>query len=147
MLPLSSSVQNYQFSSVQSLSHVQLFATQCHSMPGIPVQQNSQRLPKFLSIKSAMHPAISFSVVPFSFCPQSLPASGSFRMSQLFAWGGQSIQMLITFLFSFAFHFSSFHCYFKASSDSHFAFSHFFSMGMVLIPVSCTMSRTSTHSS
>ena len=37
------------------------------------------------------HPAISFSVIPFSFCPQSLPASGSFPMSQLFAWGGQSI--------------------------------------------------------
>ena len=36
------------------------------------------------------HPAISFSVVPFSSCPQSLPASGSFPMSQLFAWGGQS---------------------------------------------------------
>ena len=36
------------------------------------------------------HPAISPSVVPFS-CPQSLPASGSFPMSQLFAWGGQSI--------------------------------------------------------
>ena len=36
------------------------------------------------------HPAISSSVVPFSSCPQSLPASGSFQMSQLFAWGGQS---------------------------------------------------------
>ena len=35
----------------------------------------------------------------------------------------------------------------KASSDNHFAFLHFFSMGMVLIPVSCTMSRTSIHSS
>ena len=35
----------------------------------------------------------------------------------------------------------------KASPDSHFAFLHFFSMGMVLIPVSCTMSRTSFHSS
>ena len=35
----------------------------------------------------------------------------------------------------------------KASLDSHFAFLHFFSMGMVLIPVSCTMSRTSFHSS
>ena len=35
----------------------------------------------------------------------------------------------------------------KASSDSHFAFLHFFSMGMVLIPVSCTMSRTYVHSS
>ena len=35
----------------------------------------------------------------------------------------------------------------KASSDSHFASLHLFSMGMVLIPVSCTMSRTSVHSS
>ena len=37
------------------------------------------------------HPAISSSVIPFSSCLQSLPASGSFLMSQLFAWGGQSI--------------------------------------------------------
>ena len=36
------------------------------------------------------HPAISSSVVPFCSCPQSLPASESFPMSQLFAWGGQS---------------------------------------------------------
>ena len=36
------------------------------------------------------HPAISSFVVPFSSCPQSFPASGSFPMSQLFAWGGQS---------------------------------------------------------
>ena len=39
------------------------------------------------------HPAISSSVVPFSSCPQSLPASESFPMSQLFAWGGQSIRV------------------------------------------------------
>ena len=37
------------------------------------------------------HPAISSSVIPFSSCPQSLPALGSFPMSQLFTWGGQSI--------------------------------------------------------
>ena len=37
------------------------------------------------------HPAISSSVVPFSSCPQSLPAPESFPMSQLFTWGGQSI--------------------------------------------------------
>ena len=39
------------------------------------------------------HPAVSSSVVPFSSCPQSLPASESFPMSQLFAWGGQSIRV------------------------------------------------------
>ena len=37
------------------------------------------------------HPAISSSVVPLSSCPQSLPTSRSFSMSQLFTWGGQSI--------------------------------------------------------
>ena len=36
------------------------------------------------------HPAISSSVIPFSYCLQSLPPSGSFPMSQLFAWRGQS---------------------------------------------------------
>ena len=46
------------------------------------------------------HPAISSSVVPFSSCPQSLPASASFPMSQLFAWGGQStgVSALASFL-------------------------------------------------
>ena len=37
------------------------------------------------------HPAISSSVIPYSSCPQSLPASGSLPMSQLFTWGGQTI--------------------------------------------------------
>ena len=37
------------------------------------------------------HPTITSSVVPFSSCPQSLPAAGSFQMSQLFASGGQTI--------------------------------------------------------
>ena len=37
------------------------------------------------------HPTISSSVIPFSSCPQSFSASGSFPMNQLYAWGGQSI--------------------------------------------------------
>ena len=46
------------------------------------------------------HPAISSSVVPFSSCPQSLPASESFPMTQFFAWGGQStgVSALASFL-------------------------------------------------
>ena len=46
------------------------------------------------------HPAISSSVVPYSSCPQSLPASESFPMSQLFTWGGQStgVSALASFL-------------------------------------------------
>ena len=39
------------------------------------------------------HPTILSSVVPFSSCPQSFSASGAFQMSQLFAWGGQSIRV------------------------------------------------------
>ena len=81
----------YQFSSVQSLSHVRLFATPwlaaCQASLSIT---NSQSSLKLMSIESVMAPAISSSVVPFSSCPQSLPASDSFPMSQLFAWGGQS---------------------------------------------------------
>ena len=46
------------------------------------------------------HPAISSSVIPLSSCPQSLPESESFPMSQLFAWGGQStgVSALASFL-------------------------------------------------
>ena len=46
------------------------------------------------------HPAISSSVIPFSSCLQSLPASGSFPMNQLFTWGGQSagVSALASFL-------------------------------------------------
>ena len=46
------------------------------------------------------HPAISSSVIPFSSYPQSLPASESFPMSQLFTWGGQStgVSALVSFL-------------------------------------------------
>ena len=81
-------------SSVQSLSHVRLFAT-----PWTAARQdflsitNSQSPPKPMSIESVMvgHPTISSSVVPFSSCPQSFPASGSFQMSQFFPSGGQSI--------------------------------------------------------
>ena len=82
----------YQFSSVQFFSRVRLFAT-----PWTPARRaslsitNSQSLLKLMSMSQCCHQAISASVVPFSSCPQSLPASGSFPMSQLFASGGQSI--------------------------------------------------------
>ena len=51
---------------------------------------NSQSSPKPMSISQWCHPTISSSVVPFSSCPQSFPASGSFQMSQFFASGGQN---------------------------------------------------------
>ena len=82
---------NNQFSSVQSLSCVRLFATLW--MPDLLSITNSWSLLKLMPIESGIqpsHPAISSSVIPFSSCPQFLPASGSFHMSQLFAWGGQS---------------------------------------------------------
>ena len=80
----------YQFSSVQSLSCDWLFAT-----PWIAAHQASLSITNSWSSLKLMlsrwcHPAISSSVILVSSCPQSLPASGSFPMSQLFAWGGQS---------------------------------------------------------
>jgi len=78
-------------SSVPSLSRVRLFVTPWiqHARPPCPSPTpgvHSYSCPSSLWC----HPAISSSVVPFSSCPQSLPASESFPMSQLFAWGGQS---------------------------------------------------------
>ena len=61
-----------------------------HTRPPCPSQTpgvHSDSLP----LSQWCHPAISSSVIPFASCPQSLPASESFPMSQLFAWGGQSI--------------------------------------------------------
>ena len=81
-----------QFTSVQSLSHVQLFVTSWlqHSRPPCP-SPTLRVHPNSCASHRWCHPAISSSVVPFSSCPQSLPASGYFPMRQLFTWGGQSI--------------------------------------------------------
>ena len=74
---------------VQSLSHVSLRPHEWqHARPPCPSPSpgvHSDSCPS----SPWYHPAISSSVVPFSSCPQSLPASGSFPMSQLFTWGGQ----------------------------------------------------------
>jgi len=80
------------FSSVQSLSSVWLFATPwtaaCQASLSIT---NSRSLLKLKSIESVMSSNHLILVVPFSSCPQSLPASGSFPVSQFFTSGGQSI--------------------------------------------------------
>ena len=81
-----------QFSSVQLLSHVWLFATPWTAERQASLSiTNSRSPPKPMSIESVMPSNHLFSVVPFSSCPQSFPESGSFQMTQLFAWGGQSI--------------------------------------------------------
>ena len=67
-----------QFSSVAQ-SCPTLYNPMNSSKPGLPVHH---QLPEFT--QTHVHPAISSSVVPFSSCPQSLPASKSFPMSQLF---------------------------------------------------------------
>ena len=79
--------------SVQLSSVAQSYPTVCdpinRSTPGFPVHQQLPEFTQTMPIKSVMPSAITSSVVPFS-CPQSFPASGSFPMSQIFAWGGQS---------------------------------------------------------
>ena len=80
----------YQFSSVQSLSHVWLFVTPWTAAHQASLSITNSWRPNTCPLRRWCHPTISSSVVPFSSCPQSLPASGSFPMSQLFASGGQS---------------------------------------------------------
>ena len=95
--------KRHQFSSVQFSRSVMSDSLQPHesqhtrlpypsSTPGV----HSDSYPS----SQWCHPAISSSVIPFSSCPQSLPASGSCPMSQLFAWGGQStgVSALASFL-------------------------------------------------
>ena len=79
-----------QFSSVQSLSHVRLFATPwiaaCQASLSITNSQNSPKLMCIELVMPSSHPAFSSRL-------QSLPASGSFPMSQPFTWGGQSAEI------------------------------------------------------
>ena len=81
-----------QFISVQSLSHVWLFAT-----PWIAACQASLSITNFptstklMCVESVIPSSYLILCLPLSSCPQSLPESGSFPTSQLFTWGAQSI--------------------------------------------------------
>ena len=87
-----------QFSSVAQ-SCLTLCDLMNRSTPGLPVHH---QLPEFTQthvhrVSDAIQP---YHLIPFSSCPQSLPASESFPMSQLFTWGGQStgVSALTSFL-------------------------------------------------
>ena len=96
-------ISTHQFSSVQfsrsvvsdsSRPHESQLARLPCSSPSPGVHSDSRPSSQWC------HPAISSSVVPFSSCPQALPASESFPMSQLFTWSGQStgVSALVSFL-------------------------------------------------
>ena len=92
------SFSSVQFSRSVMSNSFQLYESQ-HTRPPCPsptpgIHPNSRPSSQWC------HPAISSSVVPFSSCPQSLPASESFPMSQFFSWGGQStgVSALASFL-------------------------------------------------
>ena len=96
-------VFSVQFSSVQFSSSVMSDSLRPHESqharppcPSSTLRVHSNSRPS----SQWCHPAISSSVIPFYSCPQSPPASGSFPMSQLFAWGGQStgVSALASFL-------------------------------------------------
>ena len=87
----------FQFSSVQFSRSVVSDSLRPHELqharPPCPSLTSGVH-PNPCPLSQWCHPTISSSVVPFSSCPQSVPASGSFQMSQLFASGGQSIGVL-----------------------------------------------------
>jgi len=89
---------NYYSASVQFSSAAQLCPTLCEPMnlstSGLPVHN---QLPEFTQthvLSQWCYPTISSSVIPFSSCSQSFPASGSFPVNQLFTSGGQSVGVL-----------------------------------------------------
>ena len=91
-------ISSVQFSRLVVSDSLQPHESQ-HARPPCPsptpgVHSNSRPLSRWC------YPAISSSVISFSSCPQSLPASESFPMSQLFTWGGQStrVSALASFL-------------------------------------------------
>ena len=94
-MPRNFRIYSLQFSSVQSLSRVRLFVT-----PWIAAHQaslsitNSRSSLKLTSIESGMPSSHLILCRPLLLLPQSLPASESFPMSQLFAWGGQNTGFL-----------------------------------------------------
>ena len=82
--------KSHQFSSVaQSCPTLQSHEPQ-HARPPCPSPTPGVQ-PNPCPLSQWCHPIMSSSVIPFSSCPQSFPASGFFQMSQLFASGGQSI--------------------------------------------------------
>ena len=92
---------HFQFSSVQSLSRVWLYVTPWTTAARPPCPSPTPGgHPNPSPSSQWYHPTILSSVGPFSSCPQSLPASESFPMSQLFAWGSQStgVSAFVSFL-------------------------------------------------
>ena len=91
---ISKDLDNTKFSSVQFSCSVVSDSLQPrepqHARPPRP-SPTPRVYPNSCPLSWCCHPTISSSVVPFSFCPQSFPASGSFQMSQLFTSDGQTI--------------------------------------------------------
>ena len=85
------------FSSVQLLSYVRLCNAMDCSMPGLPIHHQLLEFTQNLCpLNRWCHPTTSSSIIPFSSCLKSFPASGSFPMSQLFASGSQSIGVAVS---------------------------------------------------
>ena len=142
-----------QFSSVQSLSCVQLFATPwttaCQTSLSIT---NSRSLPKLMFAWNVplvslifLKRSLVFPILLFSSIYLHWSLRKAFLSLLAILWNSAFKWEYLSFsLFLFASLLSTAIC--KASSDNHFVFLHFFSMGTVLIPVSCTRLQTSVHS-
>ena len=87
------SLWQYVVAVVQSLSHVWLFATPWTAARQAPLSSTIWIYSNSCPLSQWCHPAISSSVVPFSSCPQSFPASGSSPVSWLFISGGKVFKL------------------------------------------------------
>ena len=91
----SSNLWHSQFSSVAQSCLTLCDPMDC-STPGFPVHHQLPELDQIHPSSQWCHQTISSSIIPFSSCLQSCPASGSFLMSQFFASGGQSIGVSVS---------------------------------------------------
>ena len=99
VLPRLLKIHTHQFSSVAQSCSTPRPHDSLHARPPCPSPTPGVH-PDSRASSQWCHPAISSSVIPFSSCPQSLPASESFPRSQPFAWDGQStgVSALASFL-------------------------------------------------
>ena len=143
---LSGSWRSFLYSYLYSCHLFLLYSASVRSLPFLsfiePIFAWNVPLVSLIFLKSSLDSPILF----FSLYFFALITEESFLISPCYSLE-LCIQMGISFLFLLPYTFLLFTAVCKASSDDHFAFLHFFSSPIILIPVSCTMSWTSVHSS
>ena len=140
---LSGSLRSFLYSSSVYSCHLLISSASVRSIPFLSFIEPIFALNVLFNFLEEIS-SLSHSIVFLYFC--ALIAEEGFLISPCYSLE-LCIPMGVSFLFSLVFHFPSFLSYFQGLLRQPFAFSHFFFLGMILVPASYTMSQTSIHSS